>query len=48
MNVTKNEIQKLENELKNESNGKRRAFLKATINRYLKAMGKDAKYSTYE
>lgn len=48
MNVTKDDIQKLENELKNESNGKRRAFLKATINRYRKAMGKGAKYSTYE
>lgn len=48
MNISKNDIEKLENELKNESNGKRRAFLKATINRYLKAMGYGAKYNTYE
>nr|DAL45660.1 MAG TPA_asm: hypothetical protein [Caudoviricetes sp.] len=48
MKVTENDIKKLENELKNESNGKRRAFLKATINRYRKAMGNGAKYNTYE
>ena len=48
MNVTKKDIEKLENELENESNGKRRAFLKATINRYRKAMGNGRKYNTYK
>ena len=46
MNVTENDIRKPGNELENGGDGRRRAFPKAAIDRYRRAMGRGAKYGT--
>ena len=44
MKITKNTIKRLEKELKEETDMKRRCFLKATINIYSKELGMEPPY----